>query len=752
MTFTCGSAVTALTGPPGAAYPPAGCYNITAALTDETAGGTATFTSAECGGRGVDVQERVNCGTVIAPVCPPGFSLSGDRCIQPVPVAGCPVGTIPFPNAVAPAYCYVPLSPDRSSQVVLTFQSAAPHSYQVELTGYVGTTTAGTCPSGTTLVPTVQLNRPGGLPPVTVPACAFTLRAEKKYVEGTKLEIIPTSDCGGSITSGVVTQAVGTPCFFEVRATGTVLLKTGVDCSNGTEPATGSSAEADGFPGGATYVCSGQSLAVENIPLAGVPVTLTASNGYFAPTCVPVSRVTPATETPVPTATPLGGGPTPTFTPSPTPTPTPPFTVPTETPVPVPQAPRFAACGPPGVDTTSGVTDSNGFIGAPTGAEIEYNAVATPVYPVVPLSSSPIPAFETITGRFLLDLVGLAGVQMYATIRFPSGDAFCDTGITDATGTAVCKQDLTNAVPGVPVPVNVSFVYDCSQFDTQTEFFPVGQLTPTPTPIPNATPVPFQRSLPPTGICVIRRDFGDLVVTASFTSYINTQPSLSSGPVVLGAFAPPTPLPSPTSTLTPTATPTSPTTPTATPTQTPTSTPVPSATVTPTVTPTATNTPSPTPTSTSTPTPPLRFSLDAARVTRAIPNDDCGTTGLDTVMRSQTVCLEIFWTERSMPRSEQRTTTYTVLNASGRTVYQVQFQGTESVPPSFPAKIARFTKYTVPSDLPFGVYTFRGTLTLGGQTQTQSWRFAVVRTALYTAIRLRALTADSAVPAPTAGR
>lgn len=751
VTFLCGNAAASLTGPADAPYATTGCFNVTASVTDETSGTASNFTSVICAGHPADLQSTTSCSSVANPICaagivptsggsqcvpcPQGFTLAQGVCVGPVgPGNTCPANSTPFPNSTSPIYCTTPqttTTPTEQNEVLITINPGAPHSYLIEITGYVGTTPSGDCPTGTTLTPNVTIHRPNGLAAITGPACAFDLKVEKKYIEGTSLKIVPLGACGGAITLDQAGGGTGTPCFFDVKATGTVLLKTGVNCSDGTEPVSGTSAVSAGFPPGSIYQCEGDTLSVINIPVAGLPINLTATNGFFNPTCVPTSRVATATPTVAPTETPVGG-PFPTDTPTSTPTltPTPAVAPPTSIPTPVTPAPvQPAACGPPGTSSTQGVTNAQGMLGG-TGTEIEYNAAASPVTPVVP-------NFETITGRFLEDLIGVAGVPMYATLSYPSGNVFCDGGVTDSTGTATCQVYTAGAQPGVPVPVTVNFIYNCAQYTTSTQFFPVGPLTPTPTPNAAPTPVPFQRALPPNGICVTRLGFGDVVVSASFVSFINTQPSLSTGPVVLGSIGLATPVPSATS-VPPTPGPTSP------PTETPTSTPVPTETPTPTPLPTATPTASPTvpppptaiipPSPTPTPRPALKFRLDSARVTQSIPKDGCRTSGLDTVKRGQKVCLEIFYTINSMPGSLKRVATYQLTNGAGRTIYKVAFPGTQTVPSALPDHEARFTPYTVPRDLPFGVYTFKGTLTLGSRSQSRVWHFAVVRGTLYGAV------------------
>jgi hypothetical protein len=152
-------------------------------------------------------------------------------------------------------------------------------------------------------------------------------------------------------------------------------------------------------------------------------------------------------------------------------------------------------------------------------------------------------------------------------------------------------------------------------------------------------------------------------------------------------------------------------------------------------------------TPTKTPTPPLKFSLDAARVTQHITNDGCKESGLDTVMYGQSVCLEMFYTINSLPKSEPRVTTYEVLTAANKVAYGVSFQGTETRPGTVPFRQARYAPFTVPSSLPFGVYRFRATLKLGSSSQTRIWSFAIVRTsASTTTAQFARLTTDVQVP------
>jgi hypothetical protein len=97
---------------------------------------------------------------------------------------------------------------------------------------------------------------------------------------------------------------------------------------------------------------------------------------------------------------------------------------------------------------------------------------------------------------------------------------------------------------------------------------------------------------------------------------------------------------------------------------------------------------------------------------------------MDQVTRDQKTSLVMYYTVKSVPKAVKRTTTYQIRDASGRTVFGVTFPpGTEDHSGQF----ARYTAYTVPANLPFGVYTYRATLTLGKTVKVKTWQFAVVR-------------------------
>lgn len=752
VTFTCGHSAASLSGPTGTGASVTGCFDVTASAMDITNGSSIIFTAATCGDTPVPAGNIVDCTSVDNPVCAAGFirPAGGTTCspcptgstfsaplnlCQTPPLAGnqCPSGTTAFTGGgISIVYCSAPLLPldaTPANRVSLTINPGSPHAYLIEISGYIGTTSTGSCPTGTTLVPHVRLPSSSGAFSIIGAACKFDLRTSKKYVEGTKLSIVSLSSCGGSIALDPESQAGGTPCFFTVVALGMVILKSGVDCANGGEPSTGLPAPGD-FPAGATYDCTGDTLSVTNIPVPHIPVNLTVSNGFFSPTCVPRARIVPSRPTATPTEIGSGGFPTQTPTPLPTTTPSP-TPIPSPTPfgaTPTPLATgalQPAACGPPGATSAEFVTDASGRIGF-EGAVVDYSASIQPPFPQ-------LPGNVTVIGSFSIDGIPIAGVPLYSTFHLPTGDVFCDTGKTDSIGTARCVEALAPLPAGQQIPVDASFVFNCGEFTLRTGFTPLGAGTPAPA---TNTLSAVGRSAAPAGICVVRTGFGDLSVSASFASPINTQSAFSTGQVVLGQFT------SVTATAMPTALPLPPTTPTTTPVITPsptsTNTPVPTATptATPTITPTPvpTATPSPPPAPTLTPIPTLtptaaptakprvlRFSLDAARV--ANPKNKGDKSGLDAISPGQQVWLMLYYTVQSLPRPMTRTTEYDIIAPDARVFYRVVFKDTQTLTGRF----VRFDAYRLPRGAVYGVYEFRAILTIGRESRVERWRFAVVR-------------------------
>jgi len=603
--------------------------------------------------------------------------------------------------------------------VTVTINPGSPHVYRIDFTGYVGTGPGGGCPVGTTFTPNVDVTLVrGGVPhsaPTFGPACAFTVSAFKKYIEGTRIEVLPTSSCGGGIPVGIASGFGGSACFFHVRASGMIILKTGVDCSNGSEPANGTPApdftdelgdepgpeatdDADIPPLTPIYNCSSGALEVIDVPMPNAPIQLTATNGVFNPNCVPTDRFPQSTPTPTPT-----GNLTPTPIPSPTPTATPTTTLaPTATPFPTNQGfTNPALClADAGTPSTVVSTNEDGLTGV-AGDNAQVTAFVIP-----PKTTTDL---VTVVGNYLIDGIGVAGLRMFSSLSYASGLLYCDSGVSDASGTATCTREQGPTTIGEVVRTKVSFVFSCQEYGTFTFFIVGGPAVP-----PSAATLPVQN-----GTCLLRTNSGPLAVTATFVSTVNTQPTISTGSVVLGTFGTPAPGTS-TATGTSTITPTPTNTPVAT--QTPTNTPTPTRTPTPTPTPTHTPTPTPTPTFTPTPIPKLRFSLDAARV--SAPRNPGNKQGLDYVQPGQQVWLMMYFTIRSLPKKTTRITTYAIQQGN-RILYRISFKGTVSPPGT--GSFVRYTVYTFARSFPPGVYMYRATLTLDSQSQTRAWRFAVVK-------------------------
>ncbi len=745
VTFTCENSAQSLTFSTGTQPAlPAGCYNVTASVEDSTTGNASTFDAATCANVRVPITSAtINCSGDQNPICavgaagpgggncqlqpcPSGFTLTDTLCTAPPSASGtCPTNSTAVDNfSGSVAYCVAPTSTSAaaSNQVVLAINSSAPHVYYIQVNGYIGTTADGTCPAGTTLVNSVPLQASDGASAIVATACQFSVRAEKKYIEATSIKILPIGTCTGTLIASVTNANFVTPCFFKLKAIGTVILKSGVNCNNGTEPPDGASAIPAGFlPDPVTlinpvYQCAGDTLSVIDVGVPGIQLNLASTNGSFNPVCIPVSRAEALLTTPTPTPS---VSPTPTITPLPSPTPGPGTPIPSPTPIPTP-APyqQPAACteslgGSAPIQTT---VSSVGLAGSPVGlAGSESVAIAASI--VAP----PIPGQDVILqGNLLLSGSGASGHTMYGTIYYPTGTVFCDTGITDVSGNASCTETPT-PTSGLKfpqyVPTDISFIENCEEYGIHS-YFVDPRVSP---PLASATfGDPF---------CVIPTAFGTLSIQATFSSSVNTQPSLSTGNVPLGQVlyatpspTPATPLPVPSLTIPVSgiALPTSTAIGSVTPAVTPTNTPVPSSTPTP--VPTATSTLLPTATPTRTPVAVLHFNVDAARITK--PKLESKRQGMDQVTPGEKTSLVVYYTIKSMPKPVRRVTRYQIKDATGHVIFDVTFPpGTESKPGQY----ARYTTYTVPLSLSFGVYSYRATLTLGTRSEGRTWVFAVVR-------------------------
>jgi hypothetical protein len=746
ITLRCDSAAALLPGPSATPYPTTGCFDVQASIADITSGISATFVSAICGNMPVSPRSPASCSDALNPLCavgyastgssgcspcPAGLTLVGSNCQGP-PVAGtCPPGSTPITNAgggiincVSPPF---PSTPSPANDFQVTFDLGAPDVFLVTFKGFVGTTPSGACPESTIRKENVLLNRPSNpANQVFGTACQFTLQVQARNLEVNHIQVDNGSPCGGILPSNGSVPVIAQGCIVKVTVTGLVVLKLGVNCKDGSEPSTGSSAEGAGFPPGSVYQCVDGALSVTGIVVPNAPVQLQVINGVFNPTCLPASvSGGAASATPTPTSAGLQA----TTTPTVPPTPSPPSPTPTGTLTPVSTLPKrapssgLAACSLPGPTTIRLVTGANGQVNF-FGNEAEYSAHAVPYNP-------PLGTNVDIVGSFAIDGGGVGGVIVYTQIRYENGSVqFCGPVVTGGSGLAHCVQNVGNPPSGALALADVDFILNCRDFFTETSFVPGGSKPAPPTPDPiNTAPSP-------NGLCILRTGMGALQIEVSYPSIVDSQPPVDTGAVTVGVFSNATPVP-PTGVVVPfTATPTSTPTPTNTPVPTPTPLqapgPPPSATLTPTPIPTSTPRPTVTPTATSTSAPArsLNFSLDGARVNRAAGNG-CAKSDVDGVDAGTRICMMMTYTVRSMPGDLARLTKYE-LRFGSRTAFAAEYSGTQKV--SELGGFVRYIAYTLPSGLNPGVYDFKATLKIDNVTKERDWRFAVLRSAALAAV------------------
>lgn len=314
VTFTCDRGVinSGLNGVgTGAAALRAGCYDVTATVGNATTGVTAPILYATCGS---------------VPTGPAGGNVDCSRTQSPI----CPVTTAPTGSPTAPCAATSPVTAQTVANTLsLTINPGSPNVNLITFSGYVPTTPLGSCPAGTTLVLGVTLIRSSARPPIgstVVPrggACRFSVSVQKKYLEVTNVTLtLPPGGCGGALifVEGLK-MAFGPPCPVSATATGTVILKTGVNCAY--EPPNGTPANlpypglpAD-FPPGSTYRCANGVLSVVGIPVPGAMVTFIASGagsfrmagtlGYYC-AGLPGGNVTQAPSGTTVTLCPTGAG------------------------------------------------------------------------------------------------------------------------------------------------------------------------------------------------------------------------------------------------------------------------------------------------------------------------------------------------------------------------------------------------------------------------------------------------------------
>lgn len=288
-------ATTAATCPVSAIFTPAS--GTTQATCQEPIGTATQIGATRCtiNGGSATTSTCTFAGTAV--VCPAGATANNSTgtCTEAIGAATISAtdcvtaGGTPTPAAPATATaCFFPLT---ASQATATINPGANDAYTVTFTGYVAPTTVGAtaaatiCPAGTG--PAVT----GTTTPGTF-ACPFTVTAQKKYFEITKITVSPVnSTCtGGSLTFAEGLKAFfGPTCVVTAAVSGTTVLKTGVNCTDGSEPATGTlaptAATGGDFPVGSTYDCTGDTLSVTGImPTSAVPVTFSVT-GPGSTTC-----------------------------------------------------------------------------------------------------------------------------------------------------------------------------------------------------------------------------------------------------------------------------------------------------------------------------------------------------------------------------------------------------------------------------------------------------------------------------------
>lgn len=296
VTFTCASTA-AGAGAAGGALP--GCYQVTGTVTDATTGTASTFVSGQCGNSAADTSTAtLNCSTYTSPLinCPAGATTSGNNCVV---VFGTVVGGVPvsaancgpvFGGTTTPAGAVTACSiPNKAS---VTINPGTPHVYTIQYTFYTlvsGTAGAAGCPGGTFIPGPATIQRSTGAPPLTaavvVPegVCRYTVAAQKKYVEVTSVTLTPVSGCANTTVfySEGLKAYFSPACVVSATASGTVILKTGVNCA--TELAALPSSAPAEYGAGATYSCVGDTLSVINVPSSvfapagGLPITLSPS-------------------------------------------------------------------------------------------------------------------------------------------------------------------------------------------------------------------------------------------------------------------------------------------------------------------------------------------------------------------------------------------------------------------------------------------------------------------------------------------
>ncbi|HEX6506653.1 MAG TPA: hypothetical protein VF221_03385, partial [Chloroflexota bacterium] len=288
VTFVCNNAAPAASVGTFAAGVVAGCYSVTASVQNSTTGDAGTIAAATCRNFTADISTAtVQCFFIPPSTCPtsvtniaatPTLDASG-ACLVSIKLSeagACTAagGTITTaPTATANGVCTLAAPGD--STMAVTINSGTPNVYTITYSGYVPAIFpagggAPVCPAGTT-GPVTTLTGVGSLDAKTQAlvtshaACQFFVSVQKKYVEITNVTLTPAT-CGPNqvVFSEGLKSFFGPPCVFTAVATGTVVLKTGVNCAN-EPPAVTAPVPAE-FGTGAAYQCVNGALSVVNVP------------------------------------------------------------------------------------------------------------------------------------------------------------------------------------------------------------------------------------------------------------------------------------------------------------------------------------------------------------------------------------------------------------------------------------------------------------------------------------------------------